>query len=87
MINPNDVAFFKKEMNGGVEVFFYGTYKVDGDFGTFSKIISKLELTGEQVNMFDNLVEMKKFLNEYAGMLEKNDPDCSVSYEYRMVGK
>lgn len=87
MINPNDVAFFKKEMVGGVEVFFYGTYTVDGDFSTFSKIISTLKLTSEQVELFDNLVEMKKFFNEYAGMLEKNDPDCKVVYEYRMVEK
>lgn len=86
-MRQEDIEFFKKEMVGGIEVFFYGTYKIDGDFGTFSKIISTLKLSNEQVNMFENIPEMKKFLSEYAGMLERNDPDCSVTFEYKVVEK
>ena len=37
--------------------------------------------------MFENIPEMKKFLSEYAGMLERNDPDCSVTFEYKVVEK
>lgn len=77
----NMIDFFQKEMKGGITVYYYGTYEEAGDFGVFSKIIGTLQLTVEQVEMFENDAELERFCNKYGEMLQANDPDCTVSYQ------
>ena len=50
-MNKTDIEFFKKELKGGKTVYFYAEYQGDGDFDKFSKIIARLEMTKEQVEV------------------------------------
>lgn len=83
----NMIDFFQKEMKGGITVYYYGTYEENGDFGTFSKIIGTLQLSGEQVEMFENDAEIEKYCDRYGEMLQANDPDSTVSYQIEFSEK
>lgn len=83
----NMIDFFKKEMQGGATVYYFGTYEEAGDFGTFSKIISKLQLTGEQVEMFESDKELEEYCDKYGAMLQDIDEECTVSYQIDFIPK
>ncbi len=81
------IDFFQKEMKGGITVYYYGTYEEVGDFGVFSKIISTLQLTGEQIEMFESDKELEEYCDRYGAILQENDPECSVSYQIDFIPK
>lgn len=86
-IPTHTTEFFNRELHGGITVYYWGTYVKAGDFGTFSKIISKLQLTGEQVEMFESDKEMEEYCDKYGAMLQDIDEECTVSYQIEFIPK
>lgn len=74
-ISRPSLKFFEEEMKGGCEVYFYGTYQIDGDFGQFSKIITKLSVTKEQRELYDDDDDEIAYYEKFAELIKAGDPE------------
>lgn len=78
-----DVDFFEKECKGGATVYFYGMYQEDGDFGTFSKIVTSMKITKEQRSLFEDEKGERKYYNSFAELIKNNDPEI-ISIDFQI---
>ena len=80
--------FFKKECKGGCTVYFYGTFEEAGDFGTFSKIITSMTITGEQREVISDGEEGEKaYYQKFADLIKSYDEELlDVTFEIEEIG-
>lgn len=75
-VRQSDLDFFKQECkNEGCTVYFFGEYESDGDFGTFSKIVSSLTVTREQRDLYDDDDDELAYYDKIAEIIKSGDPE------------
>lgn len=75
------LKFYSEELKGGCTVYFIGTFQIDGDFGTFSKIVNSLQMTKEQRESFETESEEFEYYEEFSKLISKNNDGAIIDFD------